>query len=109
MQCRQLQQPLPFSSRSSAPHWQCWSCITTAIGDDHGRMATMSIEQALALAVEHHDAGRLPKAESIYRQILSHVPDHPETLRMLALLAYQVGRATDALPLIERAIKAKPS
>jgi predicted O-linked N-acetylglucosamine transferase (SPINDLY family) len=72
-------------------------------------MATMSIEQALALGVSHHDAGRLPQAESIYRQILSRVPDHPETLRMLSLLAFQVGRAADALPLIERAIKANPS
>jgi len=72
-------------------------------------MATMSIEQALALAVSHHDAGRLPQAESIYRQILSRVPDHPETLRMLALLAFQVGRAADALPLIERAIKGRPA
>jgi predicted O-linked N-acetylglucosamine transferase (SPINDLY family) len=72
-------------------------------------MATMSIEQALAVGIEHHDAGRLRQAESIYRQILSHAPEHAEALRMLGLLAFQVGRAADALPLIERAIRARPA
>ena len=31
---------------------------------------TLTIQQALDLAVQHHTAGRLPQAESIYNQIL---------------------------------------
>ena len=31
---------------------------------------TLTIQQALDLAVQHHTAGRLPQAENIYQQIL---------------------------------------
>ena len=39
------------------------------------RMATIS--EALAIAVQHHQAGRLQAAEQIYRQILAAQPNQP--------------------------------
>jgi nucleotidyltransferase/DNA polymerase involved in DNA repair len=41
-------------------------------------MATIS--EALATAVQHHQAGRLQAAEEIYRQILAVDPDHADAL-----------------------------
>ncbi len=36
----------------------------------------LTIEQAFALALEHHQAGRYAEAEDIYRQIVIAVPDY---------------------------------
>jgi Flp pilus assembly protein TadD len=40
-------------------------------------MATLS--EALAIAIEHHQNGRLQAAEQIYRKILAVEPNHAET------------------------------
>ncbi|MFM7292934.1 MAG: tetratricopeptide repeat protein, partial [Planctomycetia bacterium] len=44
---------------------------------------TSSLESQLDLAIEHHQAGRLPQAEQLYRDILRHVPDHRDALHLL--------------------------
>ncbi|HEY3968009.1 MAG TPA: tetratricopeptide repeat protein [Planctomycetaceae bacterium] len=66
-------------------------------------MASMS--QALAFAVQHHQAGRLSIAEPIYRQILAQQPDQPDALHYLGLIAHQTGRQQEAIDCIERAIR----
>ena len=43
-----------------------------------------TIPEALALAAQHHQAGRLQEAEEIYRQILWSEPDHPAASTILA-------------------------
>ena len=53
---------------------------------------TLTIQQALDLAVQHHTAGRLPQAESIYNQILQSDPDQPVALHLLGVIAHQVGK-----------------
>jgi tetratricopeptide (TPR) repeat protein len=65
-------------------------------------MATIS--QALAIAVQHHQAGRLQAAEQIYRQILAVEPNHVDALHLLGVLAFQVGRHEAAAEYIGRAI-----
>ena len=54
-------------------------------------MSRMSLEEAYAVAIQHHKQGRFADAEAIYRQILSVQPDQPDTLHMLGLLAHQFG------------------
>jgi len=54
-------------------------------------MAT--IAEALALAVQHHQADNLAQAEQIYRQILQANPAEPNALRLLGMLAHQMGAA----------------
>ena len=66
-------------------------------------MATIS--EALAIAIEHHQAGRLQNAEQIYRQILEVDPDHAEALHLLGVIAHQSGRHEQAIEQIERAIR----
>ena len=49
----------------------------------------LTIQQALDLAVKHHQAGDLPKAENIYQQILKDRPNHAKALHLLGVVAFQ--------------------
>ena len=69
----------------------------------------MTIPQAFALALQHHQAGRLADAEALYRQILAAQPSHPEAQHLLGLLAYQVGRHEAAAECIRQAILLDPT
>jgi tetratricopeptide (TPR) repeat protein len=68
----------------------------------------ISIQQAIQIAVEHHSAGRLADAESVYRQILAHDPTQFDALHLSGVVAYQLGRHVDAIALIGRAIQQNP-
>jgi tetratricopeptide (TPR) repeat protein len=70
---------------------------------------TVTIDQAIALALDHHRAGRLAEAEAIYRQVLAAQPNHTDALNLLGTLAHQVGRRDVALELIGRALALRPS
>ncbi|MSU65632.1 MAG: tetratricopeptide repeat protein [Opitutus sp.] len=59
-------------------------------------------------AVAHHQAGRLPQAEGLYRQILAEQPDHREARHLLGVVAHQVGRNDVAIELIQQAIALRP-
>jgi len=58
-------------------------------------------------ALEHHRAGRLAEAEQIYRQILSLDPKHSDSLHLLGMIAFEMGRSEESVSLIERAIEIK--
>lgn len=68
-----------------------------------------TIPEALQIAIQHHQAGRLQEAEVIYRQILQSQPDHPDALHLLGLVAHQVGRHEAAVDLIGKAIAINPA
>jgi tetratricopeptide (TPR) repeat protein len=67
-----------------------------------------SIPEALAVAHEHHQAGRLREAERIYRLILEKQPDHPDAVRLLGVVALQVARYADAVSLLQQAVTIRP-
>ena len=69
----------------------------------------MTIPQALALALQHHQSGRLPEAEAIYRQILAVEPHHSGALHLLGVVAHQVGRHEVAVEFIRQAIALTPT
>jgi len=54
----------------------------------------------------HHQAGRLDRAEALYRKVLAADPDYADALHLLGVLAYQCGKPAPALQLIERAMPA---
>ena len=62
------------------------------------------VQNLLAAATGHHQAGRLNDAEQLYRRILQADPLHADALHLLGVLAHQVGRNDDAVALIEKAI-----
>src|SRR5690349_7613238 len=66
------------------------------------------IDQLLQQALQHHLAGRLPPAESLYHQILAQQPNHSETLRLLGVLASQCNQPDTALQFLRQAIAIKP-
>jgi tetratricopeptide (TPR) repeat protein len=57
-----------------------------------------------AEALQHHQSGRLARAEALYRQILAINPNHVDSLHLLGLIARQVGQIDVAINLIGRAI-----
>lgn len=67
-----------------------------------------SIDQHYSQAFEHHGAGRLDEAASLYRAILAIQPDHADTLHLLGVLTAQTGDPARAATLIERAISLNP-
>jgi tetratricopeptide (TPR) repeat protein len=52
----------------------------------------------------HHRAGRLRRAEALYRKALSKDPEHADALHLLGVIAYQCGMTATAIRLIERAL-----
>jgi Tfp pilus assembly protein PilF len=68
----------------------------------------MSINETLALAVAHHQAGRLAEAEKVYQQVLLADPGNANALHLLGVLANQSQRFLAGFELISRAIAAQP-
>jgi protein O-GlcNAc transferase len=71
-------------------------------------MPQQSIDEAFALALEHHRAGRLGEAEQGYRAILAHAPEHADSLNLLGVIALQFGDLPSALALVRRAVELRP-
>ena len=72
-------------------------------------MTQLTIDQALEIAIGHHEAGRLAEAEGIYRQILAHYPDQAGAWHWMGLRACEAGRLHVAIELIGRAIGIDPA
>jgi predicted O-linked N-acetylglucosamine transferase (SPINDLY family) len=62
------------------------------------------VDATLAAALQHHQAGRLPQAEQLYRRILTADPHHADALHLLGVVANQAGAPQAAVDLIGRAI-----
>lgn len=60
--------------------------------------------QLFAAAVRHHQAGQLPQAEQLYRQVLAADPTHIGALQYLGGLALQSNRPALAVDAIGRAL-----
>lgn len=67
-----------------------------------------SVAEALAVAVAHHQGGRLGEAERLYRRILEAEPGQPDALHLLGLIAHGVGQYEAALRLIRDATEVRP-
>lgn len=64
-----------------------------------------NIPEAMESAVQHHRAGRLPEAETIYRQVLATDPNHSGAWHLLGVIAHQVGRHDVAVTCLQEAIR----
>lgn len=73
-----------------------------------GGQSARDIRQALELALQHHTAGRLAEAESVYHQILQSDPNQPAALHRLGLIAHQAGNDDLAVDLITKSLAIKP-
>jgi predicted O-linked N-acetylglucosamine transferase (SPINDLY family) len=72
-------------------------------------MPELTITQALAVALQQHQAGRLQEAEQIYRKILAKQPANADALHGLGVVAYQTQRMDLAADLLRNAVAVNPN
>lgn len=65
-------------------------------------------EATLSEALQHHEAGRLGKAQALYRGILAQDPDDADSLHLLGLITAEQGNPAAGAALIERAMAIAP-
>lgn len=65
--------------------------------------------QALQAAIVHHQAGRLPAAIAIYREIVAAERNNPDATHLLALALHQSDDDAQAIPLFNRALMLSPT
>ena len=68
----------------------------------------MTLEDALAFAVQRHQAGDLDQAEPIYDLVLQHHPARLDVLNYLGILRHQRGDLEGALALMQRLVDQAP-
>ena len=66
------------------------------------------LQKQLEGGIEHHKAGRGEEAEKIYRAVLAKVPNQPDALNLLGVLAMEAGNHDAAFDFLERAVAARP-
>jgi tetratricopeptide (TPR) repeat protein len=71
-------------------------------------MTMPTIPEILQTALQHHQAGRLPEAEALYRQVLQVQPDQPTALHYLGVIAHQIGKHEAAVQYIAQALQLNP-
>lgn len=72
--------------------------------------STMSnVNPMLQQALAHHQAGRLADAKSLYERILDTVPEHPDALHFLGLLACQLDAHEPGIALMRQSISVSQS
>ena len=72
------------------------------------REVTMTLEEALAYAVRHHQAGELDEAQAIYEAVLQRQPDRVDVLNWLGILKHQRGDIAEAAALMQRVVELRP-
>lgn len=69
-----------------------------------GTTRTITLTQALELALRHQQSGNLAQAETIYHQVLLHDPGNTDAYHLLGVIAYQRRNYTLAEKNIRQAI-----
>jgi tetratricopeptide (TPR) repeat protein len=69
----------------------------------------LSVREKLALAVQHHQAGKLQQANDLYQQILQAEPENVEALHLVGLTEYQMGRHLSAIDHISASLRLRPN
>ncbi|WP_295458285.1 tetratricopeptide repeat protein [uncultured Thiodictyon sp.] len=70
--------------------------------------APLTIDEALQLATSLHRAGHHQDASEVYSRVLALVPDHPDALHFMGVLAHDQRRNEDALRLMARSVELVP-
>ena len=76
---------------------------------DHTALQQAGPVRDLLAAFEHQKAGRLGRAEAGYRKVLRKMPDNPDALHMLGVIALDRGRPDQAIKLIHHALAVQPN
>lgn len=71
-------------------------------------MSKSAVPKTLRTALKHHQAGRLPQAEALYREILARDPSCVDAGHYLGVIALQVGKHDVAADLLAQAADLAP-
>ena len=71
-------------------------------------MPPAQLQRLLQEAVGHHRAGRLDRAEILYRRVRAAAPRNFDAVHLSGVIALQQGRAADAAQLLARALQISP-
>ena len=82
---------------------------TVGAGPENPVTLSLPLNQALALAEQHLQAGRLPAAEGLCRDILRARPDWAPALHLLGIILYQANNLASAIDVVRHAIAADGS
>src|ERR1700732_4672438 len=66
------------------------------------------LAEARNRALSLHQAGRIPEAQAVCREILEHAPRHFDALHLLGVTHYQSGRHEEAARLLHQALLVEP-
>ncbi len=66
-------------------------------------------QHALQTAMAQHQAGNFPVAESLYKQVLQTLPNQPDALHLLGLIAKQKGDLKTAVQLMRKSLNFNPN
>lgn len=69
----------------------------------------LSLDDAVALAIELHQEGQFDQAEKIYQQVLEVKPEHPDALHYLGVLFHTRGQSEQAISFIRQAVSSNPA
>ena len=100
---RRAQRPCPCGSGKRFKH--CHGAIAATPAN---AVAAPVVDDIVQGALAAHQRGDLAVAERDYRTALAQAPEHPVALHFLGVIAYQGGRPSEALPLLERAVALRP-
>ena len=71
-------------------------------------MATLTVQQALEMALEHLRSERFADATEILRQVIACAPDDPNALHLRGVAAYQAGKDAEAVEWFTKAVAVCP-
>ena len=77
-------------------------------GAGQGAAPAADSREALARAMQLHQAGRLQEAQGIYLRVLKREPENADALSLMGLLAHQAGRNDVAAELLGKALVVRP-
>jgi protein O-GlcNAc transferase len=97
-----------FARDMEATYRRIWQDFCSSAPKPTTPIPSIPPDQFLALAISHHQAGRLAQAEELYKLILQTNPNHPDALHLLGMVLAQTGRAPEGIELIHKAIAAMP-
>ena len=72
-------------------------------------MPSTTLDEALNIAIKHHQSGHAAEAEKVYRTILAQHPDCADALRLLGLLCSQSRRNSEAIDLMRHLAGGDPN
>ncbi len=97
----------PCPCGSGKKYKQC--CEQTGAAPIQAVSNNFNPQHALQTAMTQHQAGNLPAAEALYKQVLQALPNQPDALHLLGLIAKQKGDLKTAAQLMRKALAVNPN